>query len=290
MPSRNPLTGKRLSGPEQQRLKASRCVSWKRPAAGQEQQVTADSPVTASTSQGISEAPATVAPSEPQTTESWDSFVPAPSTRSVTKRAPRSGAAPLSAEAKSDASVSHATLPPLPHRAKPERLSTVRTLAPPAPALVELPVPTSFAGLKPPPQGVSEIESWAAGLNLRAAAAAEEADEHSGPRVEAVIVLCRELGRLSVKASRSEKAVRLRKLRLNESGDIDLSSPPFDDPVASVAWAYYRLAQLAHEAAVSAKWFPDPRQIAVARALAGAGFLPCNDALAAVADRVRSQG
>lgn len=286
MPSRNPLTGKRLSGPEQQRLKAARTVSWKRLAVGQEQPRAEPGPAeqpTVGPAAGTAESHQE--PQAPQTADTWDSFVPTPSTKP--KRAARGSVA------SPGDSVSHPPAPlPAPVQTS-DGTSSARTalvVAPVAPVVVELPVPPSFSGLKPPPQGVSEIESWAAGLNLRAATAAEEADEHSGPRVEAVIVLCRELGRLSVKAARSEKAVRLRKLRLNESGDIDLASPPFDDPVASVAWAYYRLAQLAHEAAVSAKWFPDPRQIAVARALAGAGFLPCNDALAAVADRVRSQG
>lgn len=151
-------------------------------------------------------------------------------------------------------------------------------------------MPAVFADVAAPPLGVAAIEAWASGLNLRAAVAAEEAVEESGPRVVFVVGVCRELGRLSVKAARSEKAMRLRRLRLGEDDTIDEDVPPVSDPVAAVAWAYARLAHLAHEAATSPSWRPDGRKVAAAKALAGAGFLPCNADLRAVADRVKKAG
>lgn len=154
----------------------------------------------------------------------------------------------------------------------------------------ELPVPEAFVGLTEPPVGVSAVEAWASGLNLRAAVAAEVADEKTGPRIAFVIGICRELGRLSVKAARSEKALKLRRLRLGESDALDPNIPPLDDPVGAVAWAYLRLARLAYEAAALPSWVADPRAAASARALAGAGFLPCNDALQDLTDRVKKTG
>ena len=128
------------------------------------------------------------------------------------------------------------------------------------------PVPARFAGLPSPPATVSAIEAWAAGLNLCAAVAAEDSADNAAPRVSAVIGLCRELGRLSVKAARSEKALRLRRLRLGESDALDPERPPVDDPAATVLWAYRRLALLAWRAAVAPDWRPDPRQAAAAKA------------------------
>ena len=151
----------------------------------------------------------------------------------------------------------------------------------------DLPIPDAFADVAAPPLCVAAIESWAAGLNLRAAVAAEEAVEESGPRVVFVVGVCRELGRLSVKATRSEKAMRLRRLRLGEDDVLDTDVPPLGDPVVAVAWAYARLARLGFEAATSPSWRPDGRKVAAAKALAGAGFLPCNAELRAVAERVQ---
>lgn len=153
-----------------------------------------------------------------------------------------------------------------------------------------LPVPAAFAGLAEPPAGVQAVEAWAAGLNLRAAVAAEVADEESAPRVAYVIGYCRELGRLTVKAARSEKGMKLRRLRLGESDTLDPNVPPLDDPVGAVAWAYHRLARLAYEAAASPDWVADPRAAASAKALAGAGFLPCNSELKELAERVKKAG
>lgn len=152
-----------------------------------------------------------------------------------------------------------------------------------------LPVPAAFVGAVPPPAGVAAIESWASGLNLRAAVAAEEPGAESTPRVAFVISLCRELGRLTVKAARSEKAMRLRRLRLGESDAVG-PEVPVDDPVAAVSWAYVHLARLAYEAATSPTWRLDPRKVAAAKALANAGFLTCNAELRAVAERVKKAG
>ena len=158
------------------------------------------------------------------------------------------------------------------------------TALPQAETALTLPVPDVFADVEEPPAGVAAIEAWAAGLNLRAAVAAEAED---APRVGFVAGVCRELGRLSVKAARSEKAMKLRRLRLGEDDILDPDVPPVSDPVAAVAWAYAQLARLAHEAATSPAWRPDPRKVAAAKALAGAGFLSCNAELRAVAERVK---
>lgn len=146
-------------------------------------------------------------------------------------------------------------------------------------APAEIPVPEVFTALTPPPaKDVAAVEAWAAGLNLRAAVGLETADEAEAVRLVAVVTMVRELGRLSAKARRSEKALELRRLRLGEDVELDPTAPPFDDPAAIVLWAFLRLAQLAYDAAIAPTWQPDGRLAAV-KALASAGFVACNDEL-----------
>lgn len=156
-------------------------------------------------------------------------------------------------------------------------------------AAPELPVPAAFVDVAAPPygRGVDAVEAWAACVSCRAASAVATATDETAPRIAFVVGSCRELGRLVSKASRSEAALRLRRLRLGESDTVDIDVPP-DDPVASVAWAFMRLARLTFEAATSPGWAADPRRAAEAKALAGVGFLACNAQLDALADRVET--
>ena len=141
----------------------------------------------------------------------------------------------------------------------------------------------------PPPRGVAAVESWAAGLNLRAAVGLETATAEEAPRLAAVVGIVRELGRLKDKAARAEKALALRRLRLGGDDGVDLESPPYGDPPAIVIYAFHKLASLAFDAATSPDWQPDGRLAAV-KALASAGFLPCNADLKAISDAVKAQG
>lgn len=141
----------------------------------------------------------------------------------------------------------------------------------------------------PPPRGVAAVESWAAGLNLRAAVGLETADAEEAPRLAAVVGIGRELGRLKDKAARAEKALALRRIRLGGDDTVDLGSPPYGDPPAIVIYAFHKLASLAFDAATSPNWQPDGR-IAAVKALASAGFLPCNSELQAISDAVEKQG
>ncbi len=155
---------------------------------------------------------------------------------------------------------------------------------------IDFPIHTQLHNVPPPPgRGVAAVESWAAGLNLRAAVAMETCSEEEAPRLVAVVGIVRELGRLKDKASRCEKALQLRRLRLQGDDTIDLASPPYDDPVAIVLFAFLKLCQLAHDAATSPTWQPDGRLAAV-KALAGAGFVPCNAELKAISDAIEAQG
>lgn len=140
-----------------------------------------------------------------------------------------------------------------------------------------------------PGRGVAAVESWAARLNLRAAVGLESATAEEATRLAAVVGIVRELGRLKDKAARAEKAMTLRRLRLGGDDAVDLDRPPFGDPVAIVLFAFHKLAALAYDAATSPAWEPDGRLAAV-KALASAGFLPCNSELAAISDAVEKQG
>ena len=162
---------------------------------------------------------------------------------------------------------------------------------PPQPASQELPVPAVFRDLPAPPtRGVSAVEAWAAGVNLRAGVGLSSASPAELPRLLSVASIARELGRLKDKAARAEKALTLRRLRLREPDAIDLGAPPFDDPIAIVLWAFHRLAALAHEAACLPSWRLDERLLASVKALAASGFLPCNQELRAVAERSKKAG
>jgi hypothetical protein len=156
-------------------------------------------------------------------------------------------------------------------------------------------IPAAFIGLTEPPivEGVAAVEHWAAGLNLRAAMAAETADITETFRVAAVLTIMRELGKLKDKAARSEKGLQLRGLRLDGEvvSDIVTSElPPYDDPVAIVCWSFMRLASMAYAAANAEEWRPTANYMASIKGLSAVGFLPCNGALKEVATKVRKQG
>lgn len=159
-----------------------------------------------------------------------------------------------------------------------------------APAAPTFPIHPTLQDVPPPPsRGVALVESWAAGLNLRAAVGLETATAEEAPRLAAVVGIVRECGKLKDKAGRAEKALTLRRLRLGGDDTVDLAQPPYGDPPAIVIFAFHKLAALAHDAATSPDWQPDGRLAAV-KALASAGFLPCNAELQAISDAVEDQG
>lgn len=151
------------------------------------------------------------------------------------------------------------------------------------------PIHTELHNVPAPPSdpSVAAVEAWCAGLNLRAAVALETADDDTAPRLAAIVGIVRECGKLKDKAGRAEKALQLRRLRLGEDVVLDPASPPYDDASLIPLWAFLRLAALAHDAATSPQWQPDGRLAAV-KALAAAGFLPCNAELRRVADVVKA--
>lgn len=146
-----------------------------------------------------------------------------------------------------------------------------------------------FADLGQPPaeDGVEAIESWAAGLNLRAVVAIGAAVGTERERVRQLLVMIRAIGKLKDKARRAETAMKLRCRRLGGSDSIERDSPPFDDPVAIIPWCFHELAHLAYEVA-TAKTMPPGVADRVA-ILAQSGFLPCNGELGRISDRVDEQ-
>lgn len=146
-----------------------------------------------------------------------------------------------------------------------------------------------FADLGQPPaeDGVEAIESWAAGLNLRAVVAIGAAVGTERERVRQLLVMIRAIGKLKDKARRAETAMKLRRRRLGGSDSIERDSPPFDDPVAIIPWCFHELAHLAYEVA-TAKTMPPGVADRVA-ILAQSGFLPCNGELGRISDRVDEQ-
>ena len=83
------------------------------------------------------------------------------------------------------------------------------------PVCTDYPIATELHNVPPPPdRGVAAVESWAAGLNLRAAVGLETATAEEAPRLAAVVGIVRELGKLKDKSARAEKALTLRRLRL----------------------------------------------------------------------------
>lgn len=156
---------------------------------------------------------------------------------------------------------------------------------------IDFPIHTQLQNVPPPPgHGVAEVEVWAAKLNLRAAVGLDSCSEEEAPRLAAVAGIVRELGKLKDKSARAEMALTLRRLRLGGDDTIDLDKPPYEDPAAIVLFAYHKLAALAFAAATSPDWEPDRRRIATVKALAYAGYLPCNAAHEAICDAVEKQG
>jgi hypothetical protein len=156
----------------------------------------------------------------------------------------------------------------------------------------DLPIPAALLGLLAPPErGVAAVEAWAAGLNLRAGVALQQdPTEEEAPRLFAATTICRELGKLTSRALRAEKALTLRRIRLGLPDRIDLDDPPYEDPVAICVWSFHKLAAMAYEAAAAPGWKPDVRELASVRVFANAGLLPCAGALRAVAEAIKRAG
>ena len=149
---------------------------------------------------------------------------------------------------------------------------------------MSFPIPQILDDVQEPPSMVSDIEAWAAGLNLRGAVGLEKAREIEQVRLLAVVFIVKELGRLKDKAARAEKALALRKAKLKQPTEIDMNCPPYEDPVAITLWVFIRLAQMAYDAAKDPKWVP---MMPVVKSLSSAGFLPCNAAIKEILDKAK---
>jgi hypothetical protein len=154
--------------------------------------------------------------------------------------------------------------------------------------MASFPIPAAFAAVTEPPDSIEQIEAWAAGLNLRAAVAIENAMETEAPRLISVVSILRELGKIKDKAARAEKALALRRLRLSEDVVVTSEDPPYEDPIAILVWTYLKIANAAYEAAIKTDWQP-AKSLAMVRALANGGFLPCNAELRKVTERVKNE-
>ena len=157
------------------------------------------------------------------------------------------------------------------------------------PSTSSIPIPAQLVDLPPPPlaEGVAAVESWAAGVNLRCAAAAESASDAELVRLQAALGILSKLGRIREKAGRNADAIEVRRLRLGVGADFLSDTPPAGDAVASVVWGFMRLARHLHAACSSPSWRPD-RTLLATGFLAVAGFLPVKQDVAAIVDRVRA--
>ena len=98
----------------------------------------------------------------------------------------------------------------------------------------------SFVALPPPPvaAGVDAVCSWASGvLGVAVAALSQGID----PKAVLVARSIKSLGKLTGRALRSEKALKLRQLRQGVPYDLALADCPADE-LARHAWAFARLA------------------------------------------------
>lgn len=107
-----------------------------------------------------------------------------------------------------------------------------------------------FVGLAKPPvaDGVDAVCSWASSI-LGVAVAALSVS--ISPKAVLLSRAIKALGRLTGRALRSEKALRLRQLRLGTPYDLSLPECPADE-LARHAWAFCRLSLAIHEVAAAA--------------------------------------
>lgn len=179
-----------------------------------------------------------------------------------------------------------------PRRQNTQALTAPKSVQPATVADVQLPIPDNFADVTPPPisEGVAAVEAWAADLNLRSAVAAETASAAEQVRLAAVGSILQQAAKVRIRAETSEKVCKLRRLRLFEGEALSLDRPPVGDPVAIPAWAFVKLAALAHAAATDPGWLPDERLVVTMKSLAGAALLPCRGEQRRIVDAVKAQG
>jgi hypothetical protein len=147
-----------------------------------------------------------------------------------------------------------------------------------------------FAGCPAPPLQADPVavEAWAAQLGALALRGAEQGEDLA--RVRWVVRALRRLGQLKDKARHSYKAVQLLAVHQGEAVDLLGEEQP-QQPEAMVAWAYYRLARILHEAA-TAHEFDEAAAIRwglIADAAATLGYVPQAQAIDALTDRLEQE-
>lgn len=117
--------------------------------------------------------------------------------------------------------------------------------APPVPKSEQFDDPFITLPLPPIDYGINAICSWASSI-LGVAVAVLSASIN--PKAALLVRAIKSLGRLTGRALRSEKALKLRQLSLGTNYDLTISGCPTDD-LEKHAWAFSRLAVAIHDVA-----------------------------------------
>lgn len=162
------------------------------------------------------------------------------------------------------------------------RLQAAGVDAPSAPVSADPAGREHFARLQSPPlrKGVDSCEAWANGLALLCASCAEKQLDPIRNRLLRKVV--GKIGRLKARARVSALACE-RRWRASSSAEDDLDGwldallsddPPIDDPIAGVAWAFFRLCSVG-KAIAEADAVEEARWLTVIDALANVGVVEC---------------
>ena len=131
-----------------------------------------------------------------------------------------------------------------------------------------------LAAIPAPPIGdINTVESWATRAAFAVTIAGREGEDPD--RLRVVRKALRAVGQLRDKARRSFKATELLKIRFGESFDLISEVPPAS-PIPGAAWAYFRVAVLAHQAMTARNPHPLADQI---EDMATIGFVPAKGAI-----------
>lgn len=148
--------------------------------------------------------------------------------------------------------------------------------------------PPMALDVPPPPREVDASEAWVAVLNLKVSTLLPTAADDDLPRLVFVVAVVQKLAKLRRRALMAEKYAQLRRLRLHEYYDIDLTTPP-TDPALSVLWAWHKLCEIIYQAATSAEFVRDVRIDAQVATLVNAGGLPCEARIAELMDQLEAE-
>lgn len=158
----------------------------------------------------------------------------------------------------------------------------------PKPESTALAKPTALVTNVPtPPNDVDGAEAWAAMVNLRASTLLPTAADDDLPRLIFVGAVIQKLAKLRRRAVMAEKYAQLRRLRLNEHYNIDLTTPP-TDPALSVLWAWFKLCAIIYQAATGAEFVRDVRLDAQVACLVNAAGLPCEVEISKLMDELEA--